>query len=55
MADCIQIKRLAKRYPHATKDSLCGIGLTILNKDKFGILGPNGAGKTTLISFSVEY
>ena len=50
MPDFIQIKRLAKRYPNATEDSLCGIDLTINKGDKYGILGPHGAGKTTLIS-----
>jgi ABC-2 type transport system ATP-binding protein len=48
--NCIKIDRLTKRYPGETKDSLCGIDLTIKVGDKFGILGPNGAGKTTIIS-----
>ncbi|UII23383.1 ABC transporter ATP-binding protein [Fulvivirga ligni] len=48
--NCIKIERLTKRYPGESKDTLCGIDLTIREKDKFGILGPNGAGKTTLIS-----
>jgi ABC-2 type transport system ATP-binding protein len=48
--NCIKIDRLTKRYLGETKDSLCGIDLTIKVGDKFGILGPNGAGKTTIIS-----
>ena len=47
---CIHIERLTKRYSGATRDSLCGVDLTINVGDKYGILGPNGAGKTTLIS-----
>ncbi len=48
--NCIKIEQLSKRYPGESKDSLCGINLTIQEGEKFGILGPNGAGKTTLIS-----
>jgi ABC-2 type transport system ATP-binding protein len=46
----IDIQRIVKRYPSATKNSLNEVSLTINPGSKFGILGPNGAGKTTLIS-----
>lgn len=48
--NCIEIKRLTKRYYRAEVDTLKGIDLNIQTGDRFGILGPNGAGKTTLIS-----
>lgn len=45
----IELKDVSFRYPHAEKDTLSHINLTIHPGERLAIVGLNGAGKTTLV------
>ena len=45
----LRLNHVSFRYPHAKKDTLHNVNLTIYPGEKLAIVGLNGAGKTTLV------
>ncbi|MGH7446929.1 MAG: ATP-binding cassette domain-containing protein, partial [Longimicrobiales bacterium] len=37
------------RYPHAARNAIAGVDLTVLEGEMVALLGPNGSGKSTLL------
>lgn len=45
----VQLKGVAKRYPHGGRDVLADVDMDVVNAQSVAVLGPSGSGKSTLL------
>lgn len=49
----LRLQNVRYRYPHASRDALDGVSLSVAAGQFQAVLGPNGSGKTTLVRIAL--